>query len=118
MPRLEAAVAEAREKERLAHQAVQAAAQEAINAEQARLGGSFDFSFRLSQLEAEIKKNSPQEIDEFIYEMRKADEKARLELKHGHDRDQGTGLRATWEAQLLIRITTPSRKNAPISKTQ
>jgi hypothetical protein len=80
MPRLQRAVEGAAQKERRLHDELQAAIRERVNAEHARVGASGDFSLRLSQVEAEIKKAAPREIDEFIYEMLKADEKARLEL--------------------------------------
>jgi hypothetical protein len=79
MPGLEAARDEALEKEKRAHGALQVATQERVNAEGARLSASLDFSFRVSTVEGEIKKAAPREIDEFVLEMIKADEAARLE---------------------------------------
>ncbi len=84
MPGLEAAQDEARENEKRAHEVLQAATQERVNAEHARLSASLDFSFNLSKLEAEIESAVPREIDEFIHEMLKADEAARLEYKSEH----------------------------------
>ena len=81
MPRFRKAVEEAHEKEKRAHEALQAATRERINAEYSRSGASGDFSLKLSKIEAEIRKAAPREIDDFIYEMLTADEKARLQLK-------------------------------------
>jgi hypothetical protein len=79
MPRLQSARDEEQRKEQKAHEDLQATTRERVNADQARLSASLDFSFKLSTVEAEIKKASPREIAEFIYEMLKADEVARLE---------------------------------------
>lgn len=84
MPRLRAAVAEAQDREKCAQEALQAASRERINAEYARLGASSDFSVRLANVESEIRKAAPPEIDDFIREMVGEDEKARhaLDVQH------------------------------------
>jgi hypothetical protein len=79
MPVLIATRDQAQAKEKRAAEALQAATRERVNAEHARAAASGDFSLKISQIESEIRKRAPREIDEFIYEMVKADEKARLE---------------------------------------
>lgn len=84
MPKLEAAVIEAKEAERLAEVALRAAAANRSDAEHARLSASLDFGFKIGVLEGEINNNAPAEIDAFIWEMYKADEKARNGVRAEH----------------------------------
>jgi hypothetical protein len=81
MPQLEAAVVEAKEAEKLANDALLAAARKVSDAEHARLSKSLDLSFAIGVVEAEINRSAPTEIDAFISELTTADEKARGELK-------------------------------------
>jgi hypothetical protein len=81
LPQLEAAVVEATQAEEVAQQALRVASEKKSNAVHARLSASLDFSFRVGVLEGEINNNAPTEIDAFIWEMHKADEKARCELR-------------------------------------
>jgi hypothetical protein len=106
MPRLRAAVEEAEQKEKRAHEAVQAAVRERIDADLARLGASGDFSFRLSSVEAEIKKAAPREIDDFIFEMVGADEKARLELNVEHR----PGPKARFTGEQKVRVVNSNHE--------
>jgi hypothetical protein len=77
---LQVALSEAKSNEARAVEALGHAIRERLNAEQAQFGASFDYSHKLSQVEAELKKLAPAEIDEFIREMLKADDQARLQL--------------------------------------
>ena len=84
MPRLEAAVIDATEAEEIARQAQRVASERKSNAEHARLSASLDFSFKLGVLEGKINNSAPAEIDAFIWEMHKADEKARNAVRAEH----------------------------------
>jgi hypothetical protein len=105
MPRLQAAVDEAQQKEKAAHDELRAASQERVNAEHARLGASCELSLKLSNVEAEIKKAAPREIDDFVWEMLKVDEKARLEL----DVEQRPGPKARITGHVKNRILYSNR---------
>ncbi len=100
VPALEAAILEAQEKERLAHEALQAATRERAAAQHSRLCASLDYSFNVSKIDGEIKKTAPQEIDDFLYEMLTADEKARNEFKLGYR--PGAKARITGEVKVTI----------------
>lgn len=80
LPGLNDAVAEAERKEKAAVEALQAARRQRIAAEQASRAAA-EFTLKLSQIDGEIRKAAPREIDEFIREMLEADEKARLEVR-------------------------------------
>lgn len=84
MPALIAARAAAEEREKQAHEALQAATQERVNAEHARFSASLDFSAKLSKIEGELTKLAPREIDEFIWQMQKAEIEARSQVKVEH----------------------------------
>jgi hypothetical protein len=81
LQRLESAVIESQEKEKRAHEALQAATRNRVNAEAAKSNASLDLSFNRSKLEGEVRSLAPAEIGDFILEMLAVDEKARLELK-------------------------------------
>jgi hypothetical protein len=100
LPGLEAAVIEAQEKEKAAHAAVETASRERVNAEHARLCQSLDFDFNARKLRDELEKLAPAEINDFIYEMVKADEEARREAKF--EQQLGPKARITGEVKNVI----------------
>ena len=81
MPRLRAAVEAAQDREKRAHEALQVATRARVTAEDTRLSASLDANAKLSNLEAAIRRLAPREIDDFIWEMRKALDEARRETR-------------------------------------
>ena len=97
---LEAAVVQAQEKEKRAHEALEAATRERVTAEHARLCQSLDFDFNPGKLRDELEKLAPAEINDFVYEMGKADEEARRAAKF--EQRPGPKTRATNEVKNVI----------------
>jgi hypothetical protein len=80
MATLRAALVEAQEEEQRLADTLQSARRKCVAAEYARLAARSDFISKLSPIDEELRNYVPEEIEQFIGEMHKADNETRLKL--------------------------------------